>query len=201
MDDYDWDSDYASGNFSHWEPNAPSPELAALIAAGFIGKKAKILDVGCGGGLDSIFMAQCGSSVTGIDLSKKALKIARERADKAKAKINWLVGSVLHLPIKAETFDFVTDRGLFHLIENSDRPRYSSEIFRALRPGGFTVIRGASEEIGQDRFNPVTEEAIEKAFPKSKWRRGSVVPLPLSSCAGTIDARIVILKKITKNSV
>ncbi|MGA2681318.1 MAG: class I SAM-dependent methyltransferase [Candidatus Bathyarchaeia archaeon] len=201
MEDYDWDSDYASGNFSHWEPNAPSPELAALIAAGLIGKKAKILDVGCGGGLDSIFMAQCWFSVTGVDLSKKALNIARERADKGKAKVDWLVGSVLHLPIKAGAFDFVTDRGLFHLIENVDRPRYGSEIFRALRPGGYAVIRGASEEIGQDRFNPITEEAIDKAFPKPKWHRGSVVPLPLSSSAGTIDARIAILKKINKNSV
>ena len=200
MSNYDGDSDYASGDFRHWEPNAPSPELAGLIAAGFIGENAKILDIGCGGGLDAIFMAQCGLSVTGIDLSKVALEIARERADKAKVKVDWLIGSVFDLPVKSGIFNFATDRGSFHLIEDALRLRYSSEIFRVLRPHGCLVIRGASEEMGLDRFNPITEEAIDMVFPKSNWRRGPVVPLLLSSCAGTIDARIVILQRSNKNS-
>jgi ubiquinone/menaquinone biosynthesis C-methylase UbiE len=195
MSSYDWDSDYESGDFRHWEPNASSPELAALVAAGLIDENAKVLDVGCGGGLDSIFLAQCGLRVMGVDLSKRALGIARERAEKARVEVDWLVGSVLGLPVRAESFDLVTDRGLFHVIEDIDRLGYSSEMFRVLRPSGCVVIRGASEEIGQDRFNPITEVAVDKAFPKSRWRRRAVVPILLSSSAGTIDARIVMLQK------
>jgi ubiquinone/menaquinone biosynthesis C-methylase UbiE len=196
MQDFDWDSDYASGNFRHWEPDSPSPELASLVAVGLIVQNDTILDVGCGGGLDAIFLAQCGLRVVGIDLNKRALKLARERADKAKVRIDWIVGSVFDLPFQDGTFDYVTDRGLFHLIEDADRPKYSSVMLRALRPGGRVVIRGASQEMGQDRFNPITEEAVDKAFPKRKWGRGAVVPISLSSCAGTIDARLVILKRV-----
>jgi ubiquinone/menaquinone biosynthesis C-methylase UbiE len=196
LQDYDWDSDYASGNFRHWEPDSPSPELASLVAVGLIAQNDTILDVGCGGGLDAIFLAQCELRLVGIDLSKRALKLARERADKAKVRIDWIVGSVFDLPFKDGTFDYVTDRGLFHLIEDANRARYNSGIFRVLRRGGRVVIRGASQETGQDRFNPVTEAAIDKAFPKRKWRRGTVVPILLSSCAGTIDARLVILKRV-----
>jgi ubiquinone/menaquinone biosynthesis C-methylase UbiE len=199
MQYYDWDSDYVSGDFRHWEPNALSPELAALVATGFIREKAEILDVGCGGGLDAIFLAQCGFRVVGVDLSERALEIARERADEARVDVDWLVGSIFDLPFTAESFDFAVDRGLFHLIEDSDRPIYSSEMFRVLRPSGCLVIRGASEKAGENRFNPVTEAAVDRAFQKPKWRRGAVVPLMLSSCAGTIDARIAILRKRNKN--
>ncbi|HUJ85197.1 MAG TPA: class I SAM-dependent methyltransferase [Candidatus Acidoferrales bacterium] len=195
MSSYDWDSDYESGDFRHWEPNASSSELAALVAAGLIDENAKVLDAGCGGGLDSVFLAQCGLRVMGVDLSKRALEIARERAEGARVEVDWLVGSVLGLPVRAESFDLVTDRGLFHVIEDVDRLGYSSEMFRVLRPSGCIVIRGASEEIGQDRFNPITDAAVDKAFPKSRWRRGAVVPILLSSSAGTIDARIVMLQK------
>jgi ubiquinone/menaquinone biosynthesis C-methylase UbiE len=200
MSGYDWDSDYESGNFKHWEPISPSPELAALIAAGFIGKNAKILDVGCGGGLDTIFMAQHGFRAVGADLSKKALEVARERADNAGVHVDWLAGSVLDLPIEAGTFDFVFDRGLFHIIEDDDRAKYSSELFRVLKPLGYAAIRGASKEAGAERFNPLTEEAIDKFFLKLKWQRGEVVALPLFSSAGAIDGRIVILKR-TKEKV
>jgi ubiquinone/menaquinone biosynthesis C-methylase UbiE len=195
MPDYDWDLDYESGDFRHWEPNPSSPELAALIAAGLITKKAKILDVGCGGGLDTIFIAQCGFSAVGVDLSKKALEIAKAREGKVHVKIDWLLGSVFDLPIESQTIDFVMDRGLFHLIEDAHRAQYSSEMFRVLRPKGSVLIRGASKDAGQERFNPITKEAIDRFFPKSNWKRGSAVPIPLSSPAGVIDARIVILKK------
>jgi ubiquinone/menaquinone biosynthesis C-methylase UbiE len=196
MPDCNWDLDYLSGDFRHWEPNPSSPELAALISAGLIAKNAKILDVGCGGGLDTIFMAQCGFSAVGVDLSKKALEIAKAREGKVHVKVDWLLGSVFDLPIESQTIDFVTDRGLFHLIKDVNRAKYSSEMFRVLRPQGCVLIRGASKDAGQERFNPITDEAIDRFFPKSSWKRGSVVPIPLFSPAGVIDARIVILKKI-----
>jgi len=196
MSDYNWDLEYASGDFRHWEPDPSSPELAGLITGELIAKNAKILDVGCGGGLDTIFMAQCGFSAVGVDLSRKALEIARARGGKVHVKVDWLLGSVFDLPIESQTIDFVMDRGLFHLVEDVDRPKYSSELFRVLSPQGCLLIRGASKETGQERFNPITDEAIDRFFPKSNWKRGPVVPIPLFSPAGVIDARIVILKKI-----
>src|SRR5208283_4959194 len=112
-----WDSLYESGEFIHWEPVYASPELSTLAAADFFGEKTKILDLGCGGGLDSIFLAQFGFNVTGVDFSLAALKVAQKRAKKAHVVINWHLGSVLDLPIDSQAIDFVTDRGVFHIIE------------------------------------------------------------------------------------
>ena len=41
-----------------------------------------VLDVGCGGGTDAIFMAQSGFRVIGIDISASVLRIAEKRAKK-----------------------------------------------------------------------------------------------------------------------
>jgi ubiquinone/menaquinone biosynthesis C-methylase UbiE len=190
-----WESAYESGEYKHWEFSYPSPELVALAAANVPRRNARVLDVGSGGGTDAIFMAQCGFRVIGIDVSAAALKIAEKRAEKAHVEVDWLRGNVLELPISSETIDFIIDRGLFHLIENRDRAKYASEIFRVLKNGGQALIRGASGQSPHDQFNPVTEEAINRYFSSSKFKRGPVLPIPLLSVEGSMDARIVMLQK------
>ena len=162
-------------------------------------KNSKVLDVGCGGGIDSIFMAQHGFSVVGIDVSIAALRIAEKRAQKVHIEVNWCRGSVLKLTIIDGSIDFVTDRGLFHLIEDSDRTIYASELYRILKNNGRVLIRGASDESGHDQFNPISREAIDRYFFASKFKRGLVLPIPLFSVEGTLDAKIVVLQKTEKS--
>jgi ubiquinone/menaquinone biosynthesis C-methylase UbiE len=193
-DDY-WESAYESGEYKHWEFSYPSPELIALAAANIPLRNARVLDVGSGGGTDAIFMAQCGFRVTGVDISAAALKIAEKRAEKGHVEVDWLRRNVLELPIEDASIDFITDRGLFHLIEDHERPRYASEFFRVLKNRGRALIRGASGESPHDQFNPVTEGAIDRYFSNSKFKRGPVLPIPFFSVEGSMDARIVMLQK------
>ena len=190
-----WESAYDNGKFRHWESGYASPELIALVAAEVLPKNARVLDVGCGGGIDAVFMAQHGFEVIGVDISAAALRIAEKRAEQAHAKVDWRRGNVLELPVDDESVDFVTDRGLFHLIQDTDRPRYASELFRILKNMGRVLIRGASAELSPDRFNPVTEEAIDKYFSTSKFKRGPVLPIALFSVEGALEAEIVLLQK------
>ncbi len=152
-----------------------------------------------GGGLDTIFLARCGFKVTGIDISIAALRIAEKRAKKAHVEINWVRGSILELPIQNHHFDLVTDRGLFHLIDDNDRPRYALEVFRVLKNGGRLLIRGKSTSSAHDQFNPITKEAIDKYFTDANFKRGPVLPMPLFSVEGSMDAMIVMLEKRGKN--
>ncbi|MGA3061377.1 MAG: class I SAM-dependent methyltransferase [Candidatus Bathyarchaeia archaeon] len=195
LDNDYWEDAYESGIFKHWEFSYPSPELIALAAANVPRRNARVLDIGSGGGTDAIFMAQRGFRVTGVDISEAALKIAEKRAKKAQVEVNWLRGNALKLPIQSETIDFITDRGLFHLIEDCDRPRYAAEVFRALKNKGQALIRGKSTESAHDQFNPVTEKSIDKYFSASKFKRGPILSIPLFSVEGSMDARIVMLQK------
>lgn len=79
-----------------WDPNGrfkPLHQINPLrldyIAQRVDLKQAKILDVGCGGGLLAEGMARLGADVTGIDRSPKALSIARVHADKAAIKVDY----------------------------------------------------------------------------------------------------------------
>lgn len=193
-DDY-WESAYTSGEYEHWEFNYPSPELTALVAAGIIPAGGRVLDVGCGGGREAIFLAQCGFEVVGVDISRSALAIARQRAQEARVQVDWRHGDVLALPVDDASMDFINDRGLFHLLGDADRPKYAAELYRVCKPGGSIVIRGASEAL-EERFNPVTEAEIDAHFPALKFQRGPVLPVPLLSVAGVMDGRIAVLRKI-----
>jgi ubiquinone/menaquinone biosynthesis C-methylase UbiE len=64
MSDNDyWEKAFESGEYRHWEFNYSSPELVAIVAAGVPRKGEKVLDVGCGGGADAIFMAHVDSEL------------------------------------------------------------------------------------------------------------------------------------------
>ncbi len=191
-----WENAFESGEYKHWESSFPSPELAALAAAGILKTNSRVLDIGCGGGRDAIFMAQCGLNVIGVDISSAALRIAIKRSKKIHVNVDWQRGNVLALPIAAGSIDFLTDRGLFHLLEDVHRLLYSLEVCRVLKSGGHALIRGASKESGHEQFNPVSEEAIDRFFVASKFRRGLVLPLPLFSIEGVMDGRIVIVQKL-----
>jgi ubiquinone/menaquinone biosynthesis C-methylase UbiE len=193
-DDY-WETAYESGEYKHWEFKYPSPELTALVAANALRKEARALDVGSGGGLDAIFLAQHGFNVMGIDVSSSALRIAKKRAKKAHVKVDWVRGSILKLPLKSGKFDLIIDRGLFHLIEDADRPDYASEVFKVLKNGARLLIRGKSPQSAHGQFNPVTKEAIDKYFSDTDFKKGPLLPIPLFSVEGAMDAAIVMLQK------
>ena len=74
------------GDLAHrwWDPNSEFKPLHDInpLRLGFIGERAelkdrRVIDVGCGGGLLSEGLATRGAQVTGIDLSDKALGVAR----------------------------------------------------------------------------------------------------------------------------
>lgn len=194
-DDY-WESAYTSGEFKHWESQDPSPELVALIAARVIKKGDRILDVGCGGGLDSILLAKCGFQVVGIDGSAAAIKIARRRATKSRVRVDWRHASAFNLPLDDSSIDFVNDRGVFHILDEFERSKYAAELMRVLKSGGRILIRGSSRS-RDEHFNPVTEKAIDKHFPPPQFRRGPVILLPLYSVVGVMEGRMVVLTKST----
>jgi len=61
-----WENVFESGKYKHWEFSYPSPDLVALAAAGVPQKNSEVLDIGCGGGIDAIFMAHSGFNVVGV---------------------------------------------------------------------------------------------------------------------------------------
>ena len=191
-----WEHTYENGQYlEHWDYKNPSQELVTFTATGLIPEDARCLDLGCGAGNEAIFLAQCGYRVAGIDLSKKALVIAGERARNKNVEIEWIQGDVLATGLESDSFDFINDRGCFHHIKDIDRPAFSKEMARLLRVGGHLMIRGCSDENSGEHFVLVNKESIDRFFKKQTFDRGPVLPIIMISDAGTLESNIVILTK------
>src|SRR3989442_6126596 len=90
----------------------------AVRALPFNTQNAWAVNVCCGSGMDLEFMAEAGARVVGLDLSKEAIRRARERARRHKFRALLVVGDAEHLPFRDEgvQLGFVHD-GLHHLSE------------------------------------------------------------------------------------
>ena len=82
------------------------PNLSKLILKFKLFNVKKVLDIGCGSGINSIALAKEGFRVTGIDISKKAINLASKWADDNSLKINFQYGDISQaLKFEDDSFD------------------------------------------------------------------------------------------------
>ena len=103
-------------------------------------KRKKLLDLGCGGGQTSIFFAEQGALVTGIDFSKKQIGFARSLAKKnGVSGILFRQANIEDLSIFEDcSFDFVNSSHVIHYVKNIQK--CFNEVFRVLKPQGKFVF-------------------------------------------------------------
>jgi SAM-dependent methyltransferase len=134
----------------------------------FFRPPAKLLEVGCGTGNVSSFLAQKGYIVTGCDIFSEALDLAWPGFKKIR-------GDATNLPFEDNTFDIV---GLFDVIEHfQDDALPVREAARAVRKGGIVAVTvPAREELwsGVDDIalhkKRYTKEALRKVLLEAKLR-------------------------------
>ena len=84
-----WDKRYLGGSYA--DRSWPSAYLESLLRLNdSLPKGGRALDVACGRGRNSIFLAQNGFCVDAVDVSSVGLERARERAELLGVSVNWL---------------------------------------------------------------------------------------------------------------
>ena len=96
----------------------------------------KALDVGCGNGRNSIFIARHGMRVEAVDYSPSAIEWAATEIANAGVSIRLHRASVFELDIEPATYDFVYDSGCFHHVPPHRRNQYVELVAAALKPDG-----------------------------------------------------------------
>ncbi|MGI9263912.1 MAG: class I SAM-dependent methyltransferase, partial [Gammaproteobacteria bacterium] len=97
------------------------------------------LDIGCGGGTDSIFLASQGWDVSSLDFMPKALEYTQQRAAAAGVSVTPVEADITDWE-PPQQYDLVLDHGLLH---NMDPERYSAYrecVLKALKPDGEFVL-------------------------------------------------------------
>jgi SAM-dependent methyltransferase len=126
---------------------------------------AAALDVGCGTGDSSIYLAQRGWQVTGVDFVPKALDTARAKADAAGVPVNFVHADVTHLSQAgiAGSFQLILDNGCLHGMSDGDRDLYVKEITAAAAPGARLLVVAAPPG-GPVRFLGLDQAEVERRF-------------------------------------
>jgi len=99
----------------------------------------RLLEVGCGVGLDLIRFARAGADVTGIDLSDRAIRLAQRNFQFHGLKPTLRIMDGEHLGFRADEFDAVYAHGVMPY--TGDIRRMIHEIYRVLKPGGEAILQ------------------------------------------------------------
>lgn len=129
-----------------WNPRGPMAPLHAMNPArmgwiaGLLGDLdgQRVLDVGCGAGLASEWLARRGARVVGLDAAGAALDAARAHAAAEGVTVDYRTGTPETL--NEAGFDAVLALEVIEHVPPEERAGFLAALTRAVKPGGWVVL-------------------------------------------------------------
>ena len=142
LKDY-WEREYERTD-TPFDIEAPDEWVAGLQKEGRI--HGNVLDAGCGPGRTSLYLADQGFNVLGIDISHNAIERAKQKAAERRSSARFLQADVCELPGCDNSFDTVIDIGCLHsLFDENARRKYAAMLHRVCRDGAAVYVRAISD--------------------------------------------------------
>jgi ubiquinone/menaquinone biosynthesis C-methylase UbiE len=162
--------------FTLWGDVRIPKELADLVRQH---NPQHALELGCGLGRFTRYMAKQGIETTGIDCSSVAIAKAKKRVAGDAHQPVLMQGDVTQLALQDAQFEVSYDIGCFHCLDKTGQQQYVAELHRVLKPGGIHLLwtlDGFAKMISNMKLNPayVTEVFASKFLlqrAKSSHRR------------------------------
>lgn len=178
-----WDEYYQKPlNEIPWQ-NTQADWFKELIDDGYL-SGSSALDLGCGTGIKSIYLAEHGGfkKVIGVDISKRAIKYAKTNAN------NSTVGDICTFITHDlnnwsflqdnTTFDLILDWAAIHCIPSNKLKKYTNNITKHCKSNGKFLVRSFSSSNPKEKFfteeingikykvSLFTETDLNKLFPE-----------------------------------
>jgi SAM-dependent methyltransferase len=159
---YDWAKQWEDLPWSHDEPTLFLAEICRRRQPG------KALDIGCGSGTDSVFLASQGWDVTSLDFVPKALEYTQKRAAAAGVSVTPVEADITQWEPPTQ-YDLVLDHGLLHNMDPVRHDAYRACVLKALAPDGEFVLlhwhpRYSGQANGKMGPTRVDRDAIKAFF-------------------------------------
>jgi len=144
-------------------------ELQLIVRALELPPGARLLDVGCGYGRHAIPLARRGYAVTGLDLSRASLRVARRSAREAGLRVRWLRRDMRDIPA-ADYFQAAICMGAFGVLETDEEDaRALAAVRGALQPGGRFLLDHKNREWQVRHLQPTGRVEMSDGAV-SEWR-------------------------------
>lgn len=130
--------------YTPWEGHTVPAALTRLVEGADRLSPGRALDVGCGTGDSSIYLARHGWEVTGLDFATAALGRARHKAAAAKVPVRFMQADATKLETYGLGADFrlVVDNGCLHGLSDEGRDAYVRGLTSTVPSGGRLVLAG-----------------------------------------------------------
>lgn len=168
-----------------WHRDTPDGFILDVVATR--AKPGRALDLGCGSGVFSVWLAKQGYEVTGLDVIPRAIEMSKERAVAEGVQVNWINADLLSWNAPSQ-FDVIVDSGCLHSLIGGDVSRYKEQLLRWLAPGSDYVLGHFGKRNWLD-WRPIgpkrrTREQLVRLFAPElevvkHEQREMAVPLPI----------------------
>ncbi len=126
------------------------------------------LDLGTGPGTQAMELAKKGFDVIGSDISGTVIERNKIMYETQYHNIKFVVDNILYSDFKENYFDYIFDRGCFHVFSEEDRPKYYNQIKRILKQKGILFLKCFSiDEPMKDGPYRFSQNDIHNIFSKN----------------------------------
>ncbi len=137
--------------YRRWRAGALEPALLLVEHRHLLPPRGLALDVACGAGRNALFLAEHGLQVVAVDISKTALELCRDEAQRRGLGVHLVRADVASFPLPPSTYAVVLD---FYFLERQLCPR----LVAALRPGGLLFFETFTRDQRQFGWGPSRDE-------------------------------------------
>jgi SAM-dependent methyltransferase len=192
-----FDPFYADREGPPWEIGRPQPAVVALADAGkFTGR---VLDVGCGTGENTLYLASRGHTVLGVDGAPTAIEHARANARERGLAAEFIVADAFDLTALGRSFDTVLDSAFMHIPGNTAARRraYTDQLAAVLSAGGWVHLLEISERV--TGYPSLSTAEIIDAFDDS-WTEATIQETTYAITTEEVPAWLVSIQRLGPHS-
>ncbi|MSU45054.1 MAG: class I SAM-dependent methyltransferase [Candidatus Zambryskibacteria bacterium] len=146
-----WNDEYRKSKLLTKE-NKPQSDVVRFVQflkkeEGVVIASLKVLDLGSGIGRNSFYFAELGAKVTGLEISKIAIKIAEANISRTILDIKYVKQSIGEkFPLEDNSVDLVLDVTSSNSLTEEEREIYLSETNRVLKTGGYFFVKALCKD-------------------------------------------------------
>lgn len=179
-----YEASYRLG-FKPWDRGVPASGLVELVEGRGALPPGRALDLGCGTGINTIYLCKNGWKSTGVDMMPRALDAARRNAARSGVSPTFVEGDVTRLRELdlGGAFDLLVDIGCFHTLPAGVRQEYVESVSWVAEAGATLFLFSFSPGKLAPMKSGATQDEIAARF--AGWEIISGRPSPDGTAAGS----------------